>query len=81
VVAVPVRDEDVLERLTTCLDPVDDARGLIDCHRRVDQDSVPLARDQGRGNVLKHLTLAIWRDLRTVEGDRIGDVKLVLHVR
>jgi hypothetical protein len=75
-----VSNEDVLEGLPACFDPLDDLRRLLSRHRRIDQDRIVLARNKGGGNVLKHLALAVRRGLGPGERNRIRDVKLVVQL-
>jgi uncharacterized protein YbjT (DUF2867 family) len=49
------------------------------CLRRIDEHRVLLARNQGRGDVLKHLPFAVRGRFRARERNRVRDVKRVVQ--
>src|SRR5207253_7844807 len=77
VVPVPMSNEHVLECLAACFDPLDDLGSLLGRHWRVDQNRVALARNQCRGDVLKHLPFTVRRPVWVGKRYRIGYVHLV----
>lgn len=68
VVPVAVGDEDVRQVLPGGLDPVADSRGLGDRHRRVDEDGVPVAGDQGDRERGEHALVAVRHEVVTSWG-------------